>query len=93
MKADRLKTDFPDPLLWSLEEAARQLSVSGRTVRRLVERGDLPYIKIGRSLRIRSTDVRAGGIGGGRTAGRWDYVLEDGARRNDPLSWATADGG
>ena len=32
-----------DPLLWNLDEAARQLGdVSTRTVRRMLERGELP---------------------------------------------------
>ncbi|MEW6332078.1 MAG: helix-turn-helix domain-containing protein [Pseudomonadota bacterium] len=47
-------------LLWSLEETARQLGdVSTRTVRRLVERGELPAVRVGRLLRIPREGVRA----------------------------------
>ena len=46
-------------LLWNLEEAARQLGdVSTRTVRRMLERGDLPTVRIGRSVRIPAEAVR-----------------------------------
>ena len=46
------------PLLWSLQEVAQQLgNVSVRTVRRLIERGELPFVSIGRLLRVRVSDV------------------------------------
>ena len=42
-----------DELLWSLEEAARQLGgVSTRTVRRLIDSGDLTAVKVGRRITI-----------------------------------------
>ncbi|MCP4666419.1 MAG: helix-turn-helix domain-containing protein, partial [Deltaproteobacteria bacterium] len=46
-------------LLWSLDEAARQLSVSSRTVRRLVAQGEIPTVRIRRSLRIPAQAVEA----------------------------------
>ncbi|TAM46300.1 MAG: DNA-binding protein [Gammaproteobacteria bacterium] len=47
------------PLLWSLSEAARQLGdVSTRTVRRLLVRGDLPSVRVGRRLCVPSLAVR-----------------------------------
>jgi excisionase family DNA binding protein len=47
------------PLLWSLEETARQLGgVSTRTVRRLLERGDLPAVRIGRRVTVPAEAVR-----------------------------------
>ena len=39
--------------------AADRLSVSDRTVRRLVKRGDLPAVDIGGCRRIRTTDLAA----------------------------------
>lgn len=40
-------------MLWSIDETARQLGeVSTRTVRRMVERGELPTVKVGRLVRI-----------------------------------------
>ncbi len=46
-------------LLWSLEEAARQLGgVSKRTVQRLIERGDVAICRVGRLVRIPSDSVR-----------------------------------
>ena len=42
-----------DTLLWNLDEAARQLGgLSIRTVRRLIERGELPVVRIGRAVRV-----------------------------------------
>lgn len=46
-------------LLWNLDEAARQLGgVSQRTVRRLIERGELPTVRIGRCVRIPADAAR-----------------------------------
>ena len=39
-------------LLWTIEETARQLSVHPRTVNRLIEKGELPVVRIGRAKRI-----------------------------------------
>lgn len=45
-------------LLWTLNDAAAQLgNVSVRTVRRLVDRGDLPSVRIGRLVRIPAAAV------------------------------------
>ncbi len=45
------------PLLLTLEGAAAALSVSPRTVRRLVDAGELAPIRIGRSLRLSAADL------------------------------------
>ena len=45
--------------LSSLRQVARQLHVSVATVRRLIERGELPGIRIGRVLRVDQADVEA----------------------------------
>jgi excisionase family DNA binding protein len=48
-----------ETLLWNLDEVARQLgNVSTRTVRRMLERGELPSIRIGRAVRIPADAVR-----------------------------------
>jgi excisionase family DNA binding protein len=39
-----------------IEDAAEKLKVSKSTVRRLIINGDLPAVKIGKSVRIRSDD-------------------------------------
>lgn len=39
-------------ILWSVQEVARQLDVSVRTVFRLIARGDLPGLKLGRLVRV-----------------------------------------
>ena len=39
-------------LLWTLGEVAKQLNVSTRTVSRLIDKGELSTIRIGRSVRI-----------------------------------------
>ena len=49
---------MPEALLWNLEEAARQLGgVSPRTVRRLIERGELPTVRVGARLLVPSGAV------------------------------------
>ncbi|MGH8651450.1 MAG: helix-turn-helix domain-containing protein [Gammaproteobacteria bacterium] len=46
-------------LLLTLPEAARTLSVATRTVRRLIERGELPKVKVGRCVRVPVEAVQA----------------------------------
>ena len=45
-------------LLWSKEQVARALAVSVRTVSRLINQGELPVVRIGRSVRIPCNVVR-----------------------------------
>jgi len=47
------------PLLWTLAEAGKQMGVSARTVRRILEDGEIPIVRIRHSIRLRSTDVEA----------------------------------
>ncbi|WP_363184100.1 helix-turn-helix domain-containing protein [uncultured Thiocystis sp.] len=48
-----------EPLLWNLDEVARQLGgVSARTIRRLVDRGELPKVRVSRRLMVPSAAVR-----------------------------------
>ena len=46
-------------ILLTTQEVATKLNVSQRTVKRLIQRGELPIIKIGRNIRIQKTDVFA----------------------------------
>ena len=48
-----------ETLLLTLAEAANQLRVSSRTVRRLIHAGELPAVPVRRALRIRSQDLHA----------------------------------
>lgn len=58
------------PVALTIPEAARRLALSTMTVRRLLERGDLVRVRIGRSVRVlaRSVDDLAerGGVHDGR---------------------------
>jgi excisionase family DNA binding protein len=46
-------------MLLTIQETAKQLAVSESTVERLLDRGELHRVKIGRSTRIDADDVRA----------------------------------
>lgn len=48
-----------DKLLVDIPEAARLLSVCPRTVWTLKDRGELPTVRIGRSVRFRVADLEA----------------------------------
>ena len=68
---------MPEQLLWSLAEAGRQLGgVSARTVRRMVERGELPSVRVGRLVRVPAgavqqwVETRMAHAHNGRCAGR-----------------------
>lgn len=54
-------------LLLTVEEAARQLHIARRRVFEMIKDGTLPSVKIGKSRRIRSTDLAeyVAGLGGG----------------------------
>jgi excisionase family DNA binding protein len=47
----------PLPTLLSVSAVAIELSVSTKTVRRLIERGALPCCRVGRLVRIRAVDL------------------------------------
>ena len=52
--------------LWTCDEAATYLRLHPRTICRLLQRGELPGIKIGRQWRIRRADLEAHLRGEGR---------------------------
>lgn len=46
-------------VLLSAEAVADLLSVSIRTVRRMIATGDIPVVRIGRAVRVRRVDIEA----------------------------------
>jgi excisionase family DNA binding protein len=42
----------------TIGEAATILHVSPRTIRRIIERGELEVVRIGRSIRVRREDIK-----------------------------------
>lgn len=55
----RMVAPLQVPQLLTFDEAARRLVVCKRTVRRLVERGDLPVVRVGGSVRITAAALTA----------------------------------
>ena len=53
-----LRAALPPPALVTLEEAARLAGVSPATMRRRVKAGEVPAIRVGRSVRIDPAVVR-----------------------------------
>ncbi|WP_420825666.1 helix-turn-helix domain-containing protein, partial [Thiocystis minor] len=47
------------PLLLTLESAAETLAISARSVRRLIDAGELAPVRIGRSVRLSAADITA----------------------------------
>lgn len=45
--------------LLTLEEAASLLSLSPRTLSRLLRRGEIPTVRIGRLVRVRTSDIHS----------------------------------
>ena len=43
---------FFDKLVWSVEDVAKELSISIRHVRRLISSDKIPYAKVGRCVRF-----------------------------------------
>ena len=43
----------------TIREAATRLSVSTTTIRRLIEKTELPMVRVGRCVRLREDDVEA----------------------------------
>jgi excisionase family DNA binding protein len=55
---DRERPTPPSALL-TIEQVARILQVNGRTVRRLLQRGELPWVRIGRQYRLEPAVLNA----------------------------------
>ena len=52
-------TTPPDVALLTVEDVAQRLKVSPSTVRRLIRRGGLKTVRLGRLIRIRPADLNA----------------------------------
>jgi len=50
-------TTKDDALLWTMEEAAQKLAVSPKSIRRLIDKGEIAFIKVGSALRIEKQSV------------------------------------
>ena len=55
MKPTPTKSEQP---LLAVKEVARRLGISAKTVRRIIDRGELPAHRIGRLVRIADTDLQ-----------------------------------
>jgi excisionase family DNA binding protein len=62
---------MPEPLALTLDAAAEALSVSPRTVRRLLDAGEFGRVKIGRAVRVSAASLQA-------------YVDANTAQRDNP---------
>jgi excisionase family DNA binding protein len=55
----RVAQSFAKARFLTVQEVAGMLRVSSMTVYRLIKAGDLPAVRVGRSFRVRDTDVDA----------------------------------
>ena len=56
MTSPKLDEDH-EKILWTMEQVAKQLSVSTKTISRLIQKGKLPSIRFGRNVRIEKQAV------------------------------------
>jgi excisionase family DNA binding protein len=54
-----MSTSAPDRSLLSIYKTARRLSVSEKTIRRLIRSGELPALRVGGSVRIDPDELNA----------------------------------
>ena len=47
------------PVLLTVADVAEQLQFSTRTIRRMIDRGEIPFIRIGRQMRVAPNDLAA----------------------------------
>ncbi len=50
--------EAPDNTLWDVRQAAKFLGVSVKKVRSLIEKREIPFVKIGRLYRFRPASVQ-----------------------------------
>lgn len=65
--------DRPAEVLLTLEEVGRRLSVSCRTVYRIIDEGDLPVVRVRRAVRVRESALD-----------RYIHTHEEGGGRGRP---------
>ena len=58
MMSDPTAANRPLKALLSVDKVAKHLSCSVKTVRRLISRGDLPHVRVGKLIRIEPKDVQ-----------------------------------
>ena len=58
-----------EPLLLTVSQTACRLNLSDKTIRRLITNGEIPYMSVGKAIRIPDTALQ-----------KW---IEDGTRYND----------
>ena len=46
-----------EPLLLRIDDAAQRLSISRATMYRLIQRGELPIVRIGSAVRVRAVEL------------------------------------
>lgn len=46
-----------EPLLLRIDDAAQRLSISRATMYRLIQRGELPIVRIGSAVRVRAIEL------------------------------------
>jgi len=63
--------------LYTVTEASRLLAVSPITIRRWIWKGTIGCVRLGRSVRLRASDIATLSQGGLKS----DRVLSEGARR------------
>jgi len=51
--------DLPRPSYMTTDEVLSYLKVNSRTIYRLIHRGELPAVRVGRQWRFRQTDLDA----------------------------------
>src|SRR5690606_27522535 len=63
--SDKNRFTYPDTLVWTVDDVAKQLKVSKRHIFRLVKDRKIPYAKVGRSLRFSPRKIAIWIDGGG----------------------------
>jgi len=54
-----METMTPHPALLTVEESADALRIGMSTLKKLVRQGEIPVVRIGRSVRLRPGDISA----------------------------------
>ena len=55
--ANKEEEQNDDRLLWTINETAKQLALSQKSVRRLIDKGEIAFIKFERAIRIEKQSV------------------------------------
>ena len=55
----RLENQFKVQPTLTLQDAASEMGISGETVRKLCDSGEIPHIRVGKFYRIKPADINA----------------------------------